>query len=80
MTRDVRRARAAGSAPVVILGSGMAALGAAERLRATGEPFLVFDASSYYGGHTASFRHPGGFVFDDGAPFRSRTTSGSGGF
>jgi protoporphyrinogen oxidase len=66
MAKDGRRELAAGSAPVVVLGSGMAALGAAERLRAAGEPFLVFDANAYYGGHTASFRHPGGFVFDDG--------------
>ena len=66
MARDRQDEPAAGSAPVVVLGSGMAALGAAERLRASGEPFLVFDANSYYGGHTASFRHPSGFVFDDG--------------
>jgi protoporphyrinogen oxidase len=57
---------AASPAPVVVLGSGMAALGATERLRAAGEPFLVFDAASHFGGHTSSARHPDGFVFDDG--------------
>lgn len=62
-------------APIVVLGSGMAALGASERLRAAGVPFLVFDANSYYGGHTASFRHPSGFVFDDG-PHVSFTRDG----
>ncbi len=64
--RERRTDAAADSAPVVILGSGMAALGAAERLRVEGVPFLVFDANPYYGGHTASERHPNGFVFDDG--------------
>ena len=54
------------NAPVVVLGSGMAGLGAALRLRDAGVPFLVFDAAGAYGGHTASVRHPDGFVFDDG--------------
>jgi protoporphyrinogen oxidase len=53
-------------APVVILGSGMAALGAAMRLRDAGEPCLVFDAAPHYGGHTTSVRHDDGFTFDDG--------------
>jgi protoporphyrinogen oxidase len=53
-------------APVVILGAGMAGLGAALRLREAAVPFLVFDAAAAYGGHTASVRHPDGFVFDDG--------------
>jgi protoporphyrinogen oxidase len=44
----------------------MAALGATERLRAAGEEFLVFDKNPYHGGHTASFRHRSGFLFDDG--------------
>lgn len=60
------RTEQAGSAPVVVLGSGMAALGAATRLRAAGSPFLVFDAAAHYGGHTASTRYDDGFVFDDG--------------
>ena len=53
-------------APVVILGTGMAGLGAALRVRDAGLPFLVFDAAAAYGGHTASVRHADGFVFDDG--------------
>ncbi len=56
----------AASEPIVVLGSGMAALGATHRLQAAGEPFLVFDAAPHYGGHTASRRHPDGFIFDDG--------------
>jgi protoporphyrinogen oxidase len=61
-----RTVPAPNTAPIVILGSGMAGLGAALRLQAEHEPFLVFDAADAYGGHTASVRHPDGFVFDDG--------------
>lgn len=63
---NARRVAMTASSPVVILGSGMAALGAAMRLRSAGVPFLVFDAPSFYGGHTSSRRHDDGFVFDDG--------------
>lgn len=51
---------------VVILGSGMAGWGAAHRLHQEGVGSVMYDKNSYYGGHTASFRHPGGFVFDEG--------------
>ena len=51
---------------VVILGAGMAGCGAAHRLHAEGRPSLMFEQQPFPGGHTASFRHPGGFVFDDG--------------
>ena len=61
-----RRTSATGRSPVVVLGSGMAALGATERLRAAGEDFLVFDKNPFYGGHTATVRHRNGFLFDDG--------------
>ncbi|MEM1182707.1 MAG: NAD(P)-binding protein [Acidobacteriota bacterium] len=50
---------------VVILGAGMAGLGAAHRLRAEGVPSVIYDKNSYPGGHAASFRH-GDFTFDDG--------------
>src|SRR5262245_17035456 len=49
-----------------ILGSGMAALGAATTLAAEGIASTCFDKNAYYGGHTASFAHANGFVFDDG--------------
>ena len=49
----------------VILGSGMAGLGAAARLRAEGRPAMVFDKKAYAGGHTATHTRDG-FVFDEG--------------
>jgi protoporphyrinogen oxidase len=50
----------------VILGSGMAALGAATALAAEGVQATLYDKNDYHGGHTATFTHPGGFLFDDG--------------
>lgn len=52
--------------PIVILGTGMAALGAATRLAAEERPSVLYDANSYPGGHTATFDVGGGFLFDDG--------------
>ena len=51
---------------VVILGSGMAGWGAAHRLNEVGVPSVMYDKNAYYGGHTASFKHPEGFIFDEG--------------
>jgi protoporphyrinogen oxidase len=51
---------------IAILGSGMAGLGAAHRLHEEGIPSVVYDKNGYFGGHTASFRHEGGFIFDEG--------------
>jgi protoporphyrinogen oxidase len=51
---------------VTILGSGMAGWGAAYRLYQEGIPSVTYDKNSYHGGHTASFKHEGGFVFDEG--------------
>jgi protoporphyrinogen oxidase len=51
---------------IAILGSGMAAFGAAYRLHAEGIRPTLYDKNEYYGGHTASFRHDGGFLFDLG--------------
>lgn len=49
----------------VILGAGMAGLGAAHRFRACGVEPLIYDRNRYPGGHAATFRH-GDFLFDDG--------------
>ena len=51
---------------VVILGSGMAGFGAAHRLHQEGVPAITYDKNVYYGGHTASFKHSSGFIFDEG--------------
>jgi protoporphyrinogen oxidase len=49
----------------LILGSGMAAWGAADRLMAEGVTPTLFDKNAFPGGHTASFE-TNGFIFDDG--------------
>lgn len=51
---------------IAILGAGMAGFGAAYRLHAEGVRALMFEQRAYHGGHTASFRHDSGFIFDDG--------------
>lgn len=53
-------------ANIVVLGSGMAGFGAAYRLRAEGIRPVLYEKSTYYGGHTASFRDDKGFLFDLG--------------
>jgi protoporphyrinogen oxidase len=50
---------------VVVLGSGMAAWGAFDRLTAEGITPTLYDKNPFPGGHTASFANDG-FVFDDG--------------
>lgn len=50
----------------VVLGSGMGGCGAANRFHAEGLRPVVYDKNAYVGGHTASFVHPGGFLFDIG--------------
>lgn len=52
--------------PIAILGTGMAGCGASHRLREEGVPATMFDHHSYAGGHTTTFNHPNGFVFDEG--------------
>ena len=54
------------SKPVVLLGSGMATLGAAYRLRAEGAAYVMFDKGNHPGGHTKTYAYDGGWVFDDG--------------
>ncbi len=51
---------------IAIIGAGMAGAGAVHRLEAEGLRPAVYEQRPYVGGHAASFRHPGGFVFDDG--------------
>jgi len=51
---------------IVVLGSGMAGFGAANRLHAEGITPTMYDKNAYHGGHTASFRHSSGFLFDIG--------------
>ncbi len=50
---------------ILVLGSGMGALGAAHRLREAGVGATLFDKNAYPGGHTAS-HSKGGFIFDEG--------------
>jgi len=59
-------AQAHRSPRIVILGTGMGALGAAHRLEAESLRPVLYDANPYFGGHTASFEHAGGWTFDDG--------------
>lgn len=54
------------SSPVAVIGTGMAAYGAAHVLGAAGVEYRCYDRNPYPGGHTASFRHSSGFIFDDG--------------
>jgi len=64
----VRRA-AGGGAPlttVAVLGTGMGGLGAAHRFHAEGLHPVLYDQHAYVGGHTASFQHDDGFLFDIG--------------
>lgn len=51
---------------VVVLGTGMAGLGAGRVLHDEAVPFVCYDKNDYLGGHTRSLRYPGGFVFDEG--------------
>jgi protoporphyrinogen oxidase len=53
-------------ASVAILGTGMAGCGAIHRLKGESLEPTVFDKATYFGGHTASFSHEGGYTFDEG--------------
>lgn len=50
---------------IAILGSGMAAFGAAHKLHELGHAPTLFEKQPYYGGHTASFSFHG-FTVDEG--------------
>jgi protoporphyrinogen oxidase len=51
---------------VAVLGAGMAGCGAIHRLSGEGLKPVVFEKAAYFGGHTASFSHDGGYTFDEG--------------
>ena len=51
---------------VMVLGTGMAAWGAANRLCEEGVTPVLYDKCEQAGGHTKTYRHDDGFVFDDG--------------
>jgi Protoporphyrinogen oxidase len=52
--------------PFVILGSGMAGLGAAYALHSAGARFVCYDKNNSVGGHSRSLRYDNGFTFDEG--------------
>lgn len=60
--------------PVVIIGTGMAGLGAAHVMRDSGVPYELVDKRGHPGGHTSSWENPQGFIFDEG-PHISFTTN-----
>jgi protoporphyrinogen oxidase len=51
---------------ILVLGTGMAALGASSRLLSEGLRPVLVDKNLYPGGHTATFASEDGFIFDDG--------------
>jgi protoporphyrinogen oxidase len=51
---------------ICVLGSGMAAYGAAHALKEAGRRAVLFDKSDHFGGHTASHVHEGRYTFDEG--------------
>src|SRR5690348_1609913 len=51
---------------IVVLGSGMAGLGAAYKLHGEGITPTLYDKNTYYGGHTTSIRYDNNFIFDLG--------------
>lgn len=53
-------------AGIVILGAGMAGLGAAYHLRNQNCHATIYEAKNHPGGHTASWAADDGFVFDEG--------------
>ena len=48
---------------ILILGSGMAALGAAHHFHGAGVATRAYDKNDYPGGHTATFVHDTGYIF-----------------
>jgi protoporphyrinogen oxidase len=51
---------------IVVLGSGMAGLGAAYKLHGEGITPTLYDKNGYYGGHTTTIRYDNNFIFDLG--------------
>ena len=57
------------SAPVAILGAGLAGLTAAQVLRRNGVPVILYEAGKQVAGLAQSFRDSDGFTYDFGAHF-----------
>ena len=53
-------------AKVVILGTGISAFGAANRLKSERTDVVLYDKNSFHGGHTVSLKYKEGFTFDIG--------------
>lgn len=51
---------------VTILGSGMAGMGAAYRLRQENIASVVYEKNAHAGGHTSSWKNDQGYIFDEG--------------
>jgi len=51
---------------VAVLGTGMSACGAADRLRSEAVETVLYDKNPYAGGHTITLKYEGGFLFDIG--------------
>lgn len=51
---------------ITVLGAGMAGFGAAHHLKEEDVDILLYDRNPYSGGHTHSFSHEGGWIFDEG--------------
>lgn len=51
---------------IVVLGTGMAGLGAAYKLHGEGITPTLYDKNGYYGGHTTTIRYDNNFIFDLG--------------
>jgi protoporphyrinogen oxidase len=62
----MRRAAHGAATRIAVIGSGMAGCGAMHRLSVEGLAARWYDKNPYPGGHTASFEHAGGFLFDLG--------------
>ncbi|WP_116810904.1 protoporphyrinogen/coproporphyrinogen oxidase [Steroidobacter cummioxidans] len=52
--------------PFVVLGAGMAGLGASYALDSAGVSFSCYDKNNYVGGHSRTLRYDNGFIFDEG--------------
>lgn len=51
---------------ITILGTGMAGFGAAHAANEAGLRPVMYDMHDHIGGHTASYKFPGGWTFDEG--------------
>lgn len=51
---------------IAILGTGISAFGAANRLKAEQANVVLYDKNGYHGGHTVSLKYEEGFTFDIG--------------